>query len=161
MRLIAAALFVLFTVATPVAAQGLAPEPRPYGLDPYKPSDAALLRNYGAALVAQTPLLQLSELDPYKPSHAALLRQIGGAMPLWSHLSWYPTAPAHAPLMTVPNSASLATQPGSGGLVIVIPGTPQRPSTGVPMRPLPVPPPLPPREQRMPPDTSIQRAALQ
>ena len=161
MRLTAAALFVLFTIATPAAAQGLAPEPRPYGLDPYKPSDAALLRNYGAALVAQTPLLQLSELDPYKPSHAALLRQIGGAMPLWSHFSWYPTAPAPAPLMTVPSSsASLATQPGSGGLVIVVPGAPQRPGAGAPARPLPVPPPLPPQAPRIPPDTSIQRAAL-
>ena len=36
----------------------------PYGLDPYKPSDAAILRTYGGTLVQQTPLLELRQLDP-------------------------------------------------------------------------------------------------
>ena len=61
----------------------------PYQLDPYKPSDAALLRSYGATLVSQTPLSELKHLDPYKPSHAALLR-LGGALPLWFVWSEWP-----------------------------------------------------------------------
>ena len=56
--------------------------------NPYKPSDAALLRDFGATLVAHTPLQELRRLDPYKPSEAALLRQLGGAFPLWG-LEWY------------------------------------------------------------------------
>lgn len=159
MRVITAFIAVMLTAGI-VTAQGPAQELRPYGLDPYKPSDAALLRNYGAALVAQTPLLQLTELDPYKPSHADLLRQVGGAMPLWSHFSWYPTAPAPAPLMVPPTNATVAaTGPGSA-LVILVPSAPQRPGGGVPLRPFPVPPP-PPQAPRVAPDTSIQRAALQ
>jgi hypothetical protein len=64
-----------------------------YQLDPYKPSEAALLRSYGATLVSQTPLSELKQLDPYKPSHAALLR-LGGALPLWYVWSEWPvTAP--------------------------------------------------------------------
>lgn len=65
----------------------------PYQLDPYKPSEAALLRSYGATLVSQTPLGELKQLNPYKPSHAALLR-LGGALPVgfvWS--DWPVTAP--------------------------------------------------------------------
>ena len=112
MRVLTAFIAVMLTAGT-VAGQGRAQELRPYGLDPYKPSDAALLRNYGAALVAQTPLLQLMELDPYKPSHADLLRQVGGAMPLWSHFSWYPNTPAPAPLMVPTNGTVAATGPGS------------------------------------------------
>jgi len=157
MRVLTAFIAVMLTAGT-VAGQSRAQELRPYGLDPYKPSDAALLRNYGAALVAQTPLLQLSELDPYKPSHAELLRQVGGAMPLWSHFAWYPNTPAPAPLMA-PTNATVATGPGSG-LVIFVPSPSQRPGAGVPLRPLPVPPP-PPQAPRVAPDTSIQRAALQ
>jgi hypothetical protein len=61
----------------------------PYQLDPYKPSEAALLRSYGATLVSQTPLSELKQLDPYKPSHAALLR-LGGALPLWFVWSEWP-----------------------------------------------------------------------
>ena len=37
----------------------------------------------GSVLVAQTPLLDLRRLDPFKPSDAALLRDLGGAIPLW------------------------------------------------------------------------------
>lgn len=63
----------------------------PYQLDPYKPSEAALLRSYGATLVSQTPLGELKHLDPYKPSHAALLR-LGGALPVWFVWSEWPVA---------------------------------------------------------------------
>ena len=72
-----------------VSAQTQESDAHPYGLDPYKPSDAALLRDYGETLVAQTPLSELQKLDPYKPSHAALLRNLGGAIPLWG-IVWYP-----------------------------------------------------------------------
>ena len=78
-------------VLSPLAlawAQTPTPVQHPYGLDPYKPSDAELLRKYGSVLATQTPLLELRKLDPYKPSHAALLRALGGAMPLWT--IWYP-----------------------------------------------------------------------
>jgi hypothetical protein len=61
----------------------------PYGLDPYKPSEAAILREFGAALVSQTPVSELAALDPYKPSHAAILRLAGG-LPVWA-IGW-PTA---------------------------------------------------------------------
>ncbi len=61
--------------------------------DPYKPSHAAIVRNYGAALLAQAPLSTLLALDPYVPSEAALLRQLGGAIPLWA----YPAYPALYP----------------------------------------------------------------
>jgi hypothetical protein len=77
------ATFVLSTLA---ASAQTAPHGHPYGLDPYKPSDAAILREYGAALVSQTPVQELAALDPYKPSHAALLRLAGG-LPVWA-IGW-------------------------------------------------------------------------
>jgi hypothetical protein len=106
MRLTAIALSLTLLAVVPASAQAPAPAQappvqHPYGLDPYKPSDAALLRNYGATLVAQTPLLELAKLDPYKPSDAALLRQIGGAIPLWG-LVWYPAPSGFAPLTPFP-----------------------------------------------------------
>lgn len=81
MRIIAIGFITLLAVA-PASAQVPQPAGHPYGLDPYTPSDAMWLRTYGAALVAQTPLLELATLDPYKPSDAALLRQIGGGIPV-------------------------------------------------------------------------------
>jgi hypothetical protein len=99
-------------VVASAQAQTPVPDKHPYGLDPYKPSDAALLRDYGDTLVAQTPLLDLRALDPYKPSHAALLRDIGGAIPLWGTM-WYP-APVPGSLTPFPKQvyASLsATRP--------------------------------------------------
>ena len=84
--LVTLAMLVCVSIAS---AQTSASDEHPYGLDPYKPSDATLLRDYGDTLVAQTPLSELRKLDPYKPSHAALLRDIGGAMPLWG-IVWYP-----------------------------------------------------------------------
>ena len=120
MRIPVIALAAALLAATPAAAQNLVPEAHPYGLDPYKPSDAAVLRTYGSTLVAQTPILQLRELDPYKPSHAALLRQLGGGMPLWSHLSWYPMAPPLAPLMEVPAPVAAAGKPQPPNVVVIV-----------------------------------------
>jgi hypothetical protein len=101
MKLTAFAIVVMLVAAVPASGQTSEPEAEPapaehpYGLDPYNPSDAALLREYGVTLVAQTPLAELRKLDPYKPSHAALLRQLGGGIPLWGW-AWY--APGPAPL---------------------------------------------------------------
>ena len=151
MRLRAVAMtFALFT-ATPAFAQTVVPELHPFGLDPYKPSDAALLRTYGGTLLAQTPLLELRQLDPYKPSHATLLRQIGNGIPQWSHFNWYPGTPAPAPLM-MPSTPPAMTAAGSpagptaGNVVVVlIPQNGQfvapRLSPERPFQPLPVPPP--------------------
>lgn len=88
MRLSTLALLVTLAAAMPAAGQ-TSSDANPYGLDPYKPSDAALLRAFGTTLVSQTALPELATLDPYKPSHAALLRQIGGGLPLWG-LAWFP-----------------------------------------------------------------------
>ena len=85
MRFLAIGIVCLLAVA-PASAQTPGSS-HPYGLDPYAPSDAMWLRTYGAALVAQTPLLEIAALDPYKPSEAALMRQVGGAMPLCC-LNW-------------------------------------------------------------------------
>ena len=115
MRYIAIVITGALLAATPAAAQTVVPELQPYGLDPYKPSDAAILRTYGGTLVQQTPLLELRQLDPYKPSHAALLRQIGNGIPQWSHFSRYPNAPVPAPLMlpVTPPPMSAASQAGA------------------------------------------------
>ena len=140
----------VFTAA-PAFAQTAVPELHPFGLDPYKPSDAALLRTYGGTLLAQTPLLELRQLDPYKPSHATLLRQIGNGIPQWSHFNWYPGTAAPAPLMmpsTPPamTAAGPAAGPTAGNVVVVL--VPQngqltvpRLSPERPLQPLPVPPP--------------------
>lgn len=91
----AARVFVLVISAAFLAAGTASAQDQdgqhPYQLDPYKPSEAALLRSYGATLVSQTPLSELKQLDPYKPSHAALLR-LGGALPLWFVWSEWPVA---------------------------------------------------------------------
>jgi hypothetical protein len=97
MRFTRLALGLTLLAAAPGFGQTPASTSNPYGLDPYKPSDAAILREYAGALLAHTPLLELSKLDPYKPSHAELLRRLGGGLPLWG-LPWYPW-PAPAPLM--------------------------------------------------------------
>jgi hypothetical protein len=130
--------------AAPAAAQTVVPELHPYGLDPYKPSDAAILRSWGGTLVAQTPLLELRQLDPYKPSHAELLRQLGNGIPQWSHFSWYPNAPVPAPLMqpATPPPASAARQPAvapANGVIILVPPGGQSLSPRI-SPPLPIPP---------------------
>jgi len=85
-------------LAAAASAQTTTGSDRLYGLDPYKPSDAAWLRNYGAVLAGQTPVSVLALLDPYTPSHAALVRQLGGGMPLWSPY-WFWFGPVIGPLM--------------------------------------------------------------
>ena len=84
--------------AAAASAQTAPGSDRLYGLDPYKPSDAAWLRNYGAVLAGMTPVSVLASLDPYTPSHAALVRQLGGGMPLWSPY-WFWFGPAIGPLI--------------------------------------------------------------
>jgi hypothetical protein len=70
MRLSATAIIVTLLAVVRASGQSSASAQHPYGLDPYKPSDAALLRDYGVTLVTQTPLLELSKLDPYKRTSA-------------------------------------------------------------------------------------------
>ena len=112
MRLTATAIIVTLLAVVPASGQPPAPAPAPataqypYGLDPYNPSDAALLREYGVTLVAQTPLLELRKLDPYKPSHAALLRQLGGGIPLWGW-AWY-ASPGPGPLAPFPETGVMS-----------------------------------------------------
>lgn len=114
---------LMLVAVTPASAQ------YPYDLDPYKPSDAALLRTYGATLVAQTPLLELRKLDPYVPSQVALLRQLGGAMPLW--VWWYlpfPPAPGFAPLTPFPRTGTVIPTGPRVPVIIVAPNNRLSPS---------------------------------
>lgn len=83
----------------PVAAFAQAPPctRAPSGLpqfDPYKPSHAEIIRNYGSTMLAHVPLETLLKLDPYVPTEGALLRQVGGAIPVWWYppLAWNPSA---------------------------------------------------------------------
>jgi hypothetical protein len=110
MRLIAIVTAMALCAFGLASAQTPTPVQHPYGFDPYKPSDAELLRKYGSVLATQTTLLELRKLDPYKPSHAALLRALGGAIPLWA-IS-YPSAPAF--LSPFPPTAP-ASPRGNGG----------------------------------------------
>ena len=104
---------IVVATSAPVYGQTPAyPYSYPYGLDPFRPTDAALLRQYGGVLVSQTPLLELARLDPFRPTDAALLRDLGGAMPLWG--VWYPPVPSFGPLMP------LAGAPGMAGPVNVV-----------------------------------------
>ena len=100
--LAAAATTVL--VGATASAQVAGAVPYPYGLDPFKPSDAEWLRRHGSVLVTQTPLVDLQRLDPFKPSDAALLRDLGGGMPLWG--LWYPPAAIPPPLLFSPPRAA-------------------------------------------------------
>jgi hypothetical protein len=75
--------------------------------DPYNPSHQAIVRNYGATLLAHAPLSALLALDAYSPSEAAFLRQLGGAIPLWPYPvypSWpgYPVSLPHRPAPPMP-----------------------------------------------------------
>lgn len=87
-----ATFFAFFLLGVPVlaSAQTGPCAPRPYAFDPYKPSDLAILRQFGSSVLANAPLSSLLLLDPYVPSEAQLLRQYGGALPLWPFV-WYPT----------------------------------------------------------------------
>lgn len=95
MRATRALLAVTLLTAAPAFAQtALDSAPGPYGLDPYKPSDAALARRFAGAIVSQTPVLEFRKLDSYKPSHAVWIRQDGG-IPVWGTY-WFPTPMAPA-----------------------------------------------------------------
>ena len=85
------AIFFVFLIGVPAFASAQAGPcaPRPFTFDPYKPSDLAILRQYGSTVLANAPLSSLLQLDPYVPSEALLLRQYGGALPLWPFV-WYP-----------------------------------------------------------------------
>ena len=88
---------------------------RPYGLDPYNPTHAAILRNYGAALITPRPLTEVAAMDPFSPTEAGLLRQLGGAIPMW--FVWYgagPVAGVPAAQLARPTAPSTpgATAPG-------------------------------------------------
>jgi len=120
---------VMLLAAPAVSAQTPppGPTPHPYGLDPYAPSDAVWLRDFGASLVTQTPLVELATtLDPYKPSDAALLRQYGGAIPLCCPV-WYSPGPTFGPVTPLFPYGGVAAFPGVRGLDFRT-GTP--PSTG-------------------------------
>jgi hypothetical protein len=107
---------VTLLAAAPASGQVAVPAAHPYGLDPYSPSDAMWLRDFGAALTSQTPLLELTTLDPYKPSEAALLRQAGGAIPLCCP-DWYWRGPTFGPLLPAsgPGTPSAMRFPGMRG----------------------------------------------
>jgi len=117
MRVSGTVLAVALLAGTPAFAQVSAGSPEPYGLDPYSPSDAALVRKYAGVLVAQTPVLEFRKLDAYKPSHAAWLRQDGG-IPVWASY-WYPTPVAHPPQTivqaTIAAPAAAPTSPAVAG----------------------------------------------
>jgi hypothetical protein len=126
--------FVL--LCAPARAQSAAASVYPYGLDPYKPTDAWWLRQYGSVLVAQTPILELRKLDPFKPSEAALLRDLGGGIPLWA--LWYPPAPMPVPLTPFAMGGDLL--PGGGTNIFIAVG---QPSGAPPTSAAPVSAPLP------------------
>ena len=86
---------VLLLCAAPLSAQPSPCTSYASGLlafDPYNPSDLAVVRNYGGAVVAQAPLGALLKLDPYVPIEGELLRQVGSAIPWWPYTgyAWYP-----------------------------------------------------------------------
>ena len=65
--------------------------------DQYKPSDLAIVRQYGGAVMSQASVSELLKLDPYVPSQGELLRQVGGGIPLWVAYGWpYASGPALA-----------------------------------------------------------------
>ena len=85
------AVFVVFLLGIPALgyAQPGPCAPGRVGFDPYKPSDLAVLRQFGGSVLANATLSSLLQLDPYVPTEALLLRQYGGALPLWPTV-WYP-----------------------------------------------------------------------
>jgi hypothetical protein len=110
-------LIVLLALVAVAPASGQSASDRyPYGLNPYNPQDAEILRNYGSLLVAQMPLSELRALDPYDPTHAALLRSYGGGIPVWA--PWY--LPGPAPASWSPFASSRAAAPPPNVLVLVV-----------------------------------------
>jgi hypothetical protein len=128
----------LVLLCAPAARAQSAVSVYPYGLDPYKPTDAWWLRQYGSVLVAQTPILELRKLDPFKPSEAALLRDLGGAIPLWA--LWYPPAPMPVPLTPFAMAGDLLPTGGGTNIFIAV----GQPSGDAPRSAAPVSAPAPP-----------------
>jgi hypothetical protein len=105
--------------------------------DPYKPSDLAIVRNYGGTVFATAPLETLLNLDPYVPTHAALLRQAGGAIPAWA----YGAYPWFVPIASRPECEAVrasvvpdATPPAITTLQNVLAVLETRPSAAVTAR---------------------------
>jgi hypothetical protein len=67
---------------SPTAALAQDTTRRTIGLDPYKPSDAKILREQGPAVATKMTIEEIKKLDPYNPTDASLLRQMGGAIPV-------------------------------------------------------------------------------
>ena len=88
------ATFGVFLFGLPVLAFAQADPcaPHRFTFDPYKPSDLAIVRQYGGSVLAHAPLTALLQLDPYVPTEAKLLREYGGGLPVWPYL-WYPAYP--------------------------------------------------------------------
>ena len=115
----------LLLFATPALAQPspcTAPRTDVLAFDPYKPSDLAIVRNYGGTVLAQAPLSALLALDPYVPTHGELLRQLGRAIPWWAvpGYVWYPPVPKRSecePAPETPNAmAGMAVTTSAGAL---------------------------------------------
>jgi hypothetical protein len=104
MRLALATLGMLL-FSTNAFAQALPCVAPTLSYDPYKPSDAAIVRNYGGAVVTHLPLSMLLKLDPYVPSQAELLRQVGNGVPVWGVYPWHPYAPSPAASASVADCA--------------------------------------------------------
>lgn len=117
MRITAIAALLTLAAFAPASGQTTTASQHPYGLDPYNPRDAEILRNYGSVLVAQTPLSELRKLDPYNPTHAALLRSLGGGIPLWA--PWYLPGPMPASSTPFPAASGFANMPANV-LVLVV-----------------------------------------
>jgi hypothetical protein len=92
MRVAIAGIGFLLVTATSAQAQPCASQAITY--DPYKPSDLAIVRNYGGTVLAQAPVSTLLKLDPYVPSQGELLRQLGRGIPVWPAYPGYGYTPA-------------------------------------------------------------------
>ena len=91
MRVVTPSIGVLLFATTAYAQVPCASLPLAY--DPYKPSDVAIVRQYGGAVMSQVPLSTLLKLDPYVPSQGELLRLVGRGIPVWMTYPGYPAAP--------------------------------------------------------------------
>jgi hypothetical protein len=120
--------------AAPAFGQGAASHP--YGLDPYKPSEAALLRATTSALTSETSVRELSTLDPYKPSDASLLRQAGGGLPVccfgWGGPYGPMFGPATAPALTPLWPVEMPAPPRVEVSVVAMPQPPAAVSLAAP-----------------------------
>ena len=86
----------LLLLTTPALAQSQPCGTQVSTYDPYKPSDLAIVREYGGTVMSQAPLSTLLKLDPYVPSQGELLRQVGRGIPLYAVYGWPVSAPPRA-----------------------------------------------------------------